>query len=496
MVKAFAGTAKTTSIVVGAAGVKSPALALAFNRKIASELKDKLPGNWRTMTLNGLGQLAWLRSLPAQVSLQVDDRKLGKLVTQTAKQSRVDLSSEQWFQVRSLVSKAQQAGLMPAGVSAEAALAPDSPEVWADLSFEVGIIGSETDQQLLVDLARQVLLDDIALAKQGILSFDDQIYCPTVLGGAWPKFPAAAVDEAQDLSPLNQAMIRLATRPGAQLTVVGDPRQAIYAWRGADSKSMTSLRNLAPAWQDRNLTMSFRCPKLIVARQQHHAPGFRAFSTNREGRFQQAATSIDGGWSFQSVRQFGEGTFCVLCRNNAPLLSLAFKLIRQQIAPVMLGREIGKGLSALVKKLGKEEERVGILLGRLEEWEISERSKLLLVGQEPPQGKLDSISDRAESIKAVAEGCQARTVGDLLAGLGLLFSKESGAVTLSTIHKAKGLEWDLVVHLDPWRIPSRWARKAARDGDETVLEQEWNLKYVAETRTKNVLVNANLEDFV
>ena len=41
----------------------------------------------------------------------------------------------------------------------------------------------------------------------------------------------------------------------------------------------------------------------------------------------------------------------VLCRNNAPLLSMAFKLLRRGIGVKMLGRDIGKGLVPLAKKL-------------------------------------------------------------------------------------------------------------------------------------------------
>ena len=68
-------------------------------------------------------------------------------------------------------------------------------------------------------------------------------------------------------------------------------------------------------------------------------------------------------------------------------------------------------------------------------------------------------------------------------------------MTLSTIHRAKGLEWDAVLHLDPWRVPSKWALAAAAGGNSAPLEQEKNLIYVAETRTRDLLLQANLEDF-
>ena len=57
------------------------------------------------------------------------------------------------------------------------------------------------------------------------------------------------------------------------------------------------------------------------------------------------------------------------------------------------------------------------------------------------------------------------------------------------------MEWPLVVHLDPWRIPSKQAQMAVAAGNAAPLLQEYNLKYVAETRTKHTLIEASAEEF-
>lgn len=506
LVSAYAGTAKTSSIALAAPQVKAPALALAFNRRIAEELKGKLPGNWRVMTLNGLGQLAWLRSLPPSTKLELDDRKIGKLIRQAAKAAKTDLSQDQWGQVRQLVGQAMRAGLSPDNEGQP--LVPDSPETWTDLSYQADIY-DEASRPMLIELARNCLMDSIALARQGIISFDDQTYCPTVLGGSWLKWPVLAVDEAQDLSRLNHQMLALSTRPGgaSKVIAVGDSRQAIYAFRGADSDSMTNLQKLiAPGptegrtWQELRLTTTFRCPRRIVARQQRHAPGFRSADSTPDGLVKTifARTPDEGGelggWSWGQIRGLADGRIAVLCRNNAPLLSLAFSLIRQGIAPVMIGRDIGKGLQTLARQItGKRGPLAADLFrGALAEWELSQHSAALAEGRED---RLDSIADRAEALRAVLDGTQARTSDELITALEGLFARAEGDLTLSTIHRAKGLEYDIVVHLDPWRVPSRQAKALAQAGDESALEQEWNLLYVAETRTRNVLVNASLEDF-
>lgn len=63
---------------------------------------------------------------------------------------------------------------------------------------------------------------------------------------------------------------------------------------------------------------------------------------------------------------------------------------------------------------------------------------------------------------------------------------ESGkGVTLSTIHKAKGLEAEKVYILALDLMPHPIALKSGKDW---VLEQEKNMKYVAITRSKFELV--------
>jgi len=62
-----------------------------------------------------------------------------------------------------------------------------------------------------------------------------------------------------------------------------------------------------------------------------------------------------------------------------------------------------------------------------------------------------------------------RTLSDAIARAEFVL-RQDGPITLITGHKAKGLEWDTVYHLDPWLINSG--------------EQEDNLKYVIQTRAK------------
>jgi hypothetical protein len=183
----------------------------------------------------------------------------------------------------------------------------------------------------------------------------------------------------------------------------------------------------------------------------------------------------------------------VLCRNNAPLIRLAFKLLRKRVSINVLGRDIGAGLVALTRQLFADDHTPSLAMANtITEWFEREKSLAIANGQEE---KVDALEDKAESLRAILSFPEVENAGDLRREIRHLFSQEGGKVTLSSIHKAKGLEWDVVLLLDPWRMPSKSAREAALRGDDTDLQQEFNLKYVAETRTKNVLIHADIDDF-
>jgi len=170
-------------------------------------------------------------------------------------------------------------------------------------------------------------------------------------------------------------------------------------------------------------------------------------------------------------------------------MKMAFKLIRQGVGCYVLGRDIGKGLKALLKKLCPEDNTpADQVRGKVEDWLTKETSKARIADK--PE-VVDKFVDKAECILAIMDSAECRDAGELRRQIDRLFSRDSGVVTLSTIHKAKGLEWSSVIHLDPHRLPSKYA---IRQGGRA-LEQEHNLKYVCETRTRHTLIMANIDEF-
>lgn len=354
-----------------------------------------------------------------------------------------------------------------------------------------------------IDLARTVLSRSVDQAFEGLISFDDQIYMSCMFNGQFQRFGLTLVDEAQDLSPLNHIMVNRAS--AGRLIIVGDPKQAIYAFRGADSSSMERLRKLRTSWIDLPLATTFRCPKVVVDRQQKHAPGFTAFHTNAIGevrQFKRYEPKVQNGpahnvndvatpqtWDWKKVETLNEQrSIAILSRNNAPLLKIAFKLLRSNVPVTMLGRDIGKTLVALSKKvLPDDDMQAPACMVEVNQWRDSQVALANANGQEE---KVAHLHDQAECLLAVIEGAKADNAAAIRWYLRELFERSSGHVVISTIHRSKGLEWSTVLHLDPWRIPSKHAQQ-----NPVQMQQEMNLLYVAETRCQRLLIEANLEDF-
>jgi len=469
MVNALAGTGKTTTLTMLAKALPPrPALALAFNKKIRDELEKRFPSNFSVMTMNGLGHRAWASTLNKR--LVIDEKKVTRITTELLR-SFPD-SKSAWAQIRAAVVHAQAKGIVPSQFQHAKGFLPDTPASWQSINeeYDLGL----TTQEL--SLARKALALSIEEGLKGTITFDDQVYLPVVFSGNFPRFEIVLVDEAQDLSPLNHAMLRKVC--AGRLIVVGDPRQAIYAFRGADSASMANIKNLRKDWIELPLNTTFRCPKSVVARQWEHAPAYVAAPSNPDGEV------IDLQGQPWNAADLAHGA--ILCRNNAPLISTAFKLIKSGIGVNMLGRDIGRGLGRLCLKIsGDRSTPVTQFRQLLFAWKDREFSK---AEANEDHSKMEAIVDKFECIEAVIEGKDPRTLHDLLSTLDSLFSADSGLVTLATGHKAKGLEWHKVVHLDPWRIPSRFAKLPHE------IEQEANLRYVIETRTKHTLILANAKD--
>jgi DNA helicase-2/ATP-dependent DNA helicase PcrA len=195
----------------------------------------------------------------------VDTRKsfdlLKGAVNDLPKTQKAEVSGR-FGEILKLISHAKMVGYVPPGVAVNSAHPLVTTEQFVE-SLE------EDPDDAALAMVNEVLKRSIEAAYAGAIDFDDQIYMPTLFGGTFPRFPLVMVDEAQDLSPLNHAMLRKLVV--ARLIAVGDPFQSIYAFRGAMTSSMATLRETFNM-REMTLSVSFRCPQAVVKRAWFRVP--------------------------------------------------------------------------------------------------------------------------------------------------------------------------------------------------------------------------------
>jgi DNA helicase II / ATP-dependent DNA helicase PcrA len=455
LINALAGAAKTTTLdLICRALPPQTILSLAFNKRIAEEMKKRLPGHVSPMTLNSIGHRVWGTAVGKR--LVVDTKKsynLLKAHVDELPRGQRSAAYETFSETLNAIRQAKIAGYIPESLG--------KPGLVARQPFFDGL--EDEADGATVDA---VLCASIRAAFAGAIDFDDQIYMSTLFGGSFPQYPLVMVDEAQDLSGINHAMLeRLASN--SRLIAVGDPWQSIYAFRGAVNSSMARLESRF-GMSALGLSISFRCPRAVVRHAHKRVPHMRWPEWAAEGKVQTLER-----WDAQSI---ADGS-AVICRNNAPLFSLALRLIRSGRGVQLVGTDIGSGLVRALRKLGPETLTQSELLDAIESWETAAISK-----KKPPA----SVHDKAECLRVFAK--YGRNLKESVAYAEHLF-KSQGPIQLLSGHKAKGLEWSTVYHLDPWRIPSKYA------SSHEEVEQEKNVEYVITTRAKEALYLVNLEDF-
>lgn len=457
LISALAGAAKTSTLeMICQALPVQPILCLAFNKRIAEEMKARLPGHVSVKTMNALGHGIWAAACSRR--LVVDTKKsysiLKGKIDALPRQERL-AAYDTFSETLKAIGKAKLAGYVPEGVF------PHARRLISATDFQDSLEIDEFNPGLL----DEVLTDSIRLAYEGQIDFDDQIYMPTLFGGTFPKFPLVMVDEAQDLSALNHAMLeKLVT---GRLIAVGDPYQSIYAFRGAVVSGMASLQS-RHSMASMSLSTSFRCPRAIVHKARSRAPHMTYPDWAIEG-----AIHAPSHWNAASIP---EGS-AIICRNNAPLFRLGFSLIRSGRGVTIVGADIGPGLVKVLKKLGPETMPQDAVFTAIDQWEATRERKAK---------SKESVADRAECLRVFAE--HGATLSAAVAYAEHLF-KSQGTIQLLSGHKSKGLEWDVVYHLDPQRIPSPWAQS------QEDLEQERNIEYVITTRAKKELWLVTMEGF-
>lgn len=357
------------------------------------------------------------------------------------------------------------------------------------------IVLSEQEKSLIKDeniLKNAIGFDDLITLSVKLFEENEEI-----LNKYREKFQYVSVDEYQDIDENQYKLIRLLVPADGNIFVIGDPNQAIYGFRGGNSRFFNNFKEDYPSTEIISLKNNYRSTNSIVDASNQMIDSFNIISKwdkphekitihtaptdKAEAEF--AASTIEnliGGHNFFSIdtdRTSGEecdysfSDFAILYRTSAQLPPVIEALKRTGMPFVKLSNDYlcdKKEIRNLLERLTSEKP----VVEQLEELE------------EEFSGQVDDYI--LEYLKKLAKKCNSRD--EFIHEISLLteadtLDKRADRITLMTLHSSKGLEFKCVfiVGLEDEILPLYRAKEPEE------IQEEKRLLYVGMTRAKERL---------
>lgn len=514
VVIAGAGTGKTRAIthriahaaLTGAADPRRT-LAVTFTTRAAGEMRGRLAElgvegvQARTFHSAALKQLQyfWPRAYGVELPPLVESR-FG-LVVEAASRQRLSTDASVVRDLGAEISWAKVSNVTPG----------EYPGIARATGREVA--GQEPS------VIARVLSDYEAIKRErGVIDFEDILLCsvallhehPDVAAQVRERYQHFTVDEYQDVSALQQSLLKAWLGDRSDLCVVGDPAQSIHSYAGARPDFLTGFAREFPEARVVRLNRDYRSTPQVVglANNVLHPPHFRGrprFTLvaqrppGPEPVFEGHATDADEAravvrW-FRSLHQSGTPwrEMAVLFRINAQAPALEAALTDAGVPYVVRGSErfyerpeIRQALRLLANHANNTPDDPGL---------ASVRAVLTGAGwsPEPPSGS-GAVRERWESLAALVELASEisaaepdatlhRVVSELMERAERQQVPQGQGVTVATLHSAKGLEWDAValVGIAEGSVPFSLSQTPE------ALDEERRLLYVGVTRAREHL---------
>jgi DNA helicase II / ATP-dependent DNA helicase PcrA len=460
VISAVAGSGKTTTIkeCLNLIPKDSDSIYMAFNNNIVEEMKDKLKGTkTQITTMHSFGWRAIMKATNYKAKL--NKSKSYKHIEIILRKNKItdEKKKSYYFYMLSIMLDLMRQNLI------------DDEDNIVELGLKYDFLLGEDDVKMLDDILTRMNKDK----KE--YDFTDMIYRTVLDNIRLPKYDYIFVDESQDLSKCQQAIISKIRKIDGRMVAVGDPSQAIYGFAGSDNNSYSNLKDMFANTIELPLSVNYRCATRIVEEAQKINSQILPFNGNKKG-------IVKDGF----VKEITDSDW-VLCRNVKPLVQLNLYLLDRQIKSFIKGYDIGIGLMRLVSKSSNA--RIEKCLKSYEGEIFKQMVKLKKRGVRNPKNteKIDGMNQKLEILKILSKDLIFSK--DLISRIKSIFKDSGDGVVLSTIHKAKGTENSRIFFLLPNLIPSQYATQSWQ------LEQEQNLMYVAITRAKHELIYINEDAF-
>lgn len=479
VIEASAGSGKTSSLLkcLDFIDEDKRILLTAFNKDIVNVLakKTKKLKNVTAMTMHGLG-LQMLHSNFGKSKLELDEYKYKSFITSNLKEltsiNTYELSKNDFYKYLTNIEKYIDFGRYYLAQTIK------------DLDF----IGEMYDIDAVAD-EKSIAIQAMDWGKRNLDSIDytDMVWLPNVLmcNPYGLKFDWIMTDEAQDLNRAQRELMLKCRKINTRMLIFGDEKQCIYSFGGSDPNSFEALKSL-PNTVSLPLSISYRCADNIVEFAHQLVPTIEKNNDGRKGVIEEVS----------NIDEIKDGDM-VLCRTNAPLMQIYNTFIKEGKKCFVRGKDIGNNLKQLVKStkkdnLGKDLKTDGVFV-RLYNRLFESRDNLMIHSNIDYETAMQSsiitnFLDMIRALEVLSDGLS--TADELINRISEVFSdRKKNGISLSTIHKAKGLEADRVFIACKSLMPSKSAKK------DWELNQEYNLMYVAYTRAKNMLGFLDETDF-
>lgn len=304
------------------------------------------------------------------------------------------------------------------------------------------------------------------------IDFTDMLTFPLVKNMSMTQYDYVFIDECQDLNAAQRSLFLRCIKPDTgRFIAVGDPKQAIYGFAGADVESFKLLQSL-PNTVSLPLSVCYRCDKNIIKMAQ-------SIVTHIEWR----EGAPDGVVDHRAELNMVQDGDMILCRLTAPLVDVCLRYIRQGVKAFVKGGDIGAGLIRIIEDTDMK--TTGDILDALDFKLFNLSVDYAKANNCTPQEAQESAEyvrqyDQINAIRLLSEGLV--NGSQTIARIRSIFSESAQGICLSTIHKSKGLEYSRVFILCPEKL---WHERSMQM--QWTTEQEDNLVYVAYTRAKNYL---------
>ena len=456
----------------------SKVLLTAFNTDIVNELKKKVNDkpNVDIRTLHSLGLLFIKKNIPQASAIPEPfkyDSYIKNNIRELSSINLYTLRGREYFKYIDNIKKYVDFGRY----------------YLCQTVNDLGFIESRYGIETIAD-EKEVALQVMEWGKNALETIDytDMVWLPNALflKPLGLLFDFIMVDECQDMNKAERELVLKCFKMGTRMVSVGDTQQMLYAFSGGDPESFNALKSI-PNTKCLPLSISYRCGKNIVDFAKKIVPTIEA-----------AEHAIDGQVIRNVSLDIVKDGDMILCRNNAPLVQIYNEFLKLGKKSFIRGKDIGNNLKALVKSTKQDVLNVdcnedGVFVRLYDDLFVS-RNKLMekfdidadtAINSPQIQNKLDMIN----ALEILAEGINKSE--EIIEKIDEIFPKrdKKDGISLSTIHKAKGLEANNVFIACESLMPSKSAKK------NWEIRQEYNLMYVAYTRAKHTLGFINEKDF-